>query len=216
LPPAQIHLRLVPRKDAVVRDRVVKPSPAVRRDTDHTVSLLAPHLRPGDSVLDVGCGAGHVTAAIAARGHDAWGIDIVDCRRADVANFTLYDGRTIGFPDRRFDAVVLAFVLHHVPNELKPVLVAEARRVCRRVVLVAEDTPRTAVDRWFSNRHGEKFRRSIGSTVGFGFYTQAEWDAFFTREGFAVVESTRLSRLCRDWLQPYARSFFALAPQASS
>ncbi len=84
--------------------------------------------------------------------------------------------------------------------------------MCRRVVL-AEDTPRNAVDRWLSRRHGEKFRRSIGSTAGFGFYGRAAWDAFFTREGFDIVESRRLSRLCRDWLQPYARSFFALVPR---
>jgi SAM-dependent methyltransferase len=182
----------------------------VRRDTAHTVALVAPHLRPDDAVLDIGCGAGHVTAALAGRCADAWGIDIVDARAAAVANFARYDGRTVDFPDARFDVVVLAFVLHHVPNEVKPALLAEARRVCRRVVVVVEDTPRNAVDRFFNRRHGETFRRSIGSTAAYGFYDRARWEAVFEGIGFRVVVSRPLSRLCRDWLQPYARSVFVL------
>jgi SAM-dependent methyltransferase len=189
---------------------LVSPSRAVRRDTAHTLSLVAPHVRPGDAILDVGCGAGHVTAALAARHADTWGIDIVDLRAAAVSRFARYDGRTIGFPDRRFDVVVLAFVLHHVPDEVKPVLLAEARRVCRRTVIVVEDTPRNAVDRFFNRRHGERFRRSIGSTAAYGFYDRARWEGVFAGLGFHVAVSAPLSRLCRDWLQPYARSVFVL------
>ena len=176
----------------------------------HTLGLIAPYVRPRDSVLDVGCGWGYVGAAIAQTHPDTWGIDIVDVRRAELPNFALYDGATIRFPDRRFDVVFLAFVLHHVPNEIKPSLVAEARRVCRRTLVVIEDTPRNAVDRYFNRRHGEKFRRSIQSTADFGFYSQPEWEEFFAAQGLELVESRALSRFCRDWKQPYARSCFVL------
>ncbi len=192
---------------------IVAPSRAVRRDTRHTLSLLEPSLEAGDSVLDVGCGAAYVSAEIAQRHPDTWGVDIVDDRKAALPNFALYDGKTIEFPDQRFDVVIFAFVLHHVPNELKPRLVGEARRVCKRALLVVEDTPRTAIDRYFSNRHGETFRKKIGSTADFGFYTQGEWEQFFDREGLEVVESRRLSRFCRDWMQPYARSYFVTKPK---
>ncbi|HUJ61587.1 MAG TPA: class I SAM-dependent methyltransferase [Kofleriaceae bacterium] len=188
------------------------PGRAVRHDTEHTIGLVAPYLRDGDAVLDIGCGPAHVTAGIAARGHDAWGVDIVDVRESELASFALYDGTTLDFPARRFDVVLLAFVLHHVPNELKPVLIGEACRVCRRVVLIVEDTPRNAIDRLFSHRHGVRYRKKIGSTAAFGFYSQSEWEALFAREQLAVVESRALSRLCRDWKQPFARSFFAVAP----
>ena len=185
-------------------------SRSVRHDVEHTLGLVAPHLRPDDSVLDVGCGWAHVTAAIAQTNSDTWGIDIVDVRQADLPHFALYDGVAIGFPDRRFDVVVLAFVLHHVPNAHKPRLVSEARRVCKRTLVVVEDTPRNRVDRFFNRRHGEAYRRSIGSAADFGFYSQLEWEAFFAHEGLAVVESCALSRFCRDWKQPYARSCFVL------
>jgi ubiquinone/menaquinone biosynthesis C-methylase UbiE len=189
---------------------------AERHDIRHTVSLIAPHLQSGDSILDVGCGAAHVTAALAERGHEVWGVDIVDSRKSGHTNFKLYDGLSIDFPDRCFDVVVLAFVLHHVPNELKSKLVEETRRLCRRTLVVIEDTPRNRIDRFFSNRHGEKFRKSIGSTADFGFYSQSEWETFFQREAFQVAQSQRLSRFCRDWKQPYARSCFVLHPRQAT
>ena len=189
---------------------VEKLSRAVQRDVDQSLSLLLPHIASTDSVLDIGCGEAYVTAGIARRARDTWGADIVDLRRAPVPHFQQYDGVTLALPDQRFDVVVLSFVLHHVPNELKPTLVGEARRVCRRPLLVIEDTPRNAFDRWTSNRHGESYRKKIGSTASFGFYSQPEWEQFFAREHFDVCESRTLSRLCRDPFQPYARSFFVL------
>ena len=189
---------------------VEKLSRAVQRDVNQSLSLLLPHIASTDAVLDIGCGEAYVTAGIARRARDTWGADIVDLRRAPVPHFVKYDGVTLDLPDQRFDVVVLSFVLHHVPNELKPKLVGEARRVCRRTLLVIEDTPRNAFDRWTSNRHGESYRKKIGSTASFGFYSQPEWEQFFAREHFDICESRTLSRLCRDPFQPYARSFFVL------
>lgn len=189
---------------------VEKLSRPVQRDVNHTLSLLLPHIASTDAVLDIGCGEAYVTAGLARRARDTWGADIVDLRRAHVPNFLKYDGVTLDVPSDRFDVVVLSFVLHHVPNELKPKLVGEARRVCRRTLLVIEDTPRNAFDRWTSNRHGETYRKKIGSDASFGFYSQPEWEQFFAREKLEVCESRTLSRLCRDPFQPYARSFFVL------
>ena len=53
------------------------------------------------------------------------------------------------------------------------------------------------------------FSSGVGPIKG-GFYAQGEWEEFFARERLAVVESRTLSRFCRDWKQPYARSCFVL------
>ena len=56
-------------------------SRTVKKETLHTVSLLTPHLEPGASVLDIGCGEGYVLDELVARGvTGVQGVDIVDIR----------------------------------------------------------------------------------------------------------------------------------------
>jgi len=185
-------------------------SRTVKKETLQTVSLLTPHVEPGASVLDIGCGEGYVLDELAARGiANVEGVDIVDIRRNKDYPFRLYDGETLPFPDRSFDLVVLSFVLHHVPNERKLALLEEALRVSRAKVVVIEDTPSTAFDRLMNHRHGESYRRKIGSTAAFGFLTEGEWRWLFRGMGLEP-ESRPLSRFCRSILQPFARTAFVL------
>jgi len=185
-------------------------SRTVKKETLQTVSLLTPHVEPGASVLDIGCGEGYVLDELAARGiANVEGVDIVDIRRNKDYPFRLYDGETLPFPDRSFDLVVLSFVLHHVPNERKLALLEEALRVSRAKVVVIEDTPSTAFDRLMNHRHGESYRRKIGSTAAFGFLTEGEWRWLFRGMGLEP-ESRPLSRFCRSIVQPFARTAFIL------
>jgi ubiquinone/menaquinone biosynthesis C-methylase UbiE len=190
-------------------------SGTIKRETFHTVSLLTPHVQPGASVLDIGCGEGYVLDELKARGvTDVQGVDIVDIRRNKDYPFRLYDGQTLPFPDRSFDLVVLSFVLHHVPNERKLVLIEEALRVSRAKVVIVEDTPTTAFDRLMNHRHGESYRRKIGSAAAFGFLTEGEWRWLFRGMGLEP-EARPLSRFCRSILQPFARTAFVLRKSRS-
>jgi ubiquinone/menaquinone biosynthesis C-methylase UbiE len=185
-------------------------SQTVRKETLHTVSLVAAHLDRGMSVLDVGCGEGYVGEELVARGvREAWGVDIVDLRRDKASPFRLYDGQHLPFADDTFDLVTLNFVLHHVPDERKIALVREALRVTRAKVFILEDTPTTAFDRFVSNRHGDAYRRKIDSDAPFGFLTPAEWRWLFRGMGLEP-ESRELSRFCRSVLQPFARTAYTL------
>ena len=185
-------------------------SQTVRKETLHTVSLVAPHLDRGMTVLDVGCGEGYVAQELGARGvRAAWGVDILDLRRDKRGLFRLYDGQSLPFADDAFDLVMLSFVLHHVPDEKKIRLVREALRVTRAKLFILEDTPTTAIDRFVSQRHGDAYRRKIDSDAPFGFLTPAEWRWLFRGMGFEP-ESHELSRFCRSPLQPFARTAFTL------
>lgn len=187
----------------------------IEKETRHTLSLVEPHLDGCSSFLDVGCGEGRVADELSRRraSLDVWTVDIGDFRSVRTPNFRLYDGTKLPFSDGRFDLLLLAFVLHHVPDVMKPLLLLEARRVARRIVVV-EDTPVTGIDRFFSQRHGESYRRKIGSDEPFGFLTFREWSRLFDKLDLRSIEARPLSRLCRSALQPFARSLFVLEPRA--
>jgi SAM-dependent methyltransferase len=90
---------------------------------------------PGTRLLDVGCGPGTITAAAAARGADAMGVDLavgmLALGRARHPHLELLeaDAESLPFPDDAFDALVGGFILNHLPAV--ETAVAEARRVLR-------------------------------------------------------------------------------------
>ncbi|MGA5703373.1 class I SAM-dependent methyltransferase [Peterkaempfera bronchialis] len=87
-------------------------------------------LRPGDRVLDLGCGRGAVLfAAVAAVGPDGYtvGVDLspavvrhtaAQAARVGLRNVSVRvdDAEDLGFPDRSFEAVLASFTLHLTPD----------------------------------------------------------------------------------------------------
>jgi ubiquinone/menaquinone biosynthesis C-methylase UbiE len=101
--------------------------------------MLGDRIAPGDSVLDVGCGAGYLANYLQEMYEaDLTGVDVQDFRTGDIA-FSRFDGTSIPFPDRTFDHVILSFVLHHSNDPMT--LIQECRRVAQRSVIVFEDLP---------------------------------------------------------------------------
>lgn len=89
------------------------------------------------SLLDVGCGSGYVGWQLERTfAGEVSTVDIGDFRRVPTSRFSVFDGLTLPFPDGHFDVVLFSFVLHHIPDVHKPLLLAEARRVARRRLIV--------------------------------------------------------------------------------
>jgi ubiquinone/menaquinone biosynthesis C-methylase UbiE len=115
----------------------------VNRPNSRMVIELA-RVKPGDKVLDVGCGTGNLTLTaktFAGAGGAAYGIDaspemIAVAKKkakqggADVV-FDIGLIEMIPFPDATFDVVVSRLVIHHLPDDLKRKGFAEIFRVLK-------------------------------------------------------------------------------------
>lgn len=82
------------------------------------LELLAP--KPGEAILDLGCGDGVLTKRIAEAGADVLGVDpseaMLAAARALGLQVQVADGQALPF-DNRFDAVFSNAALHWMPNQ---------------------------------------------------------------------------------------------------
>lgn len=101
-------------------------------DIMHAVDIdaLLDRVTPDSSVLELGCGSGWLTIAMAQRGARAHGLDIGDkalevarsyyesvkANIAGTATYQLADLNTIDLPLEHYDAIVAKGVLHHLLN----------------------------------------------------------------------------------------------------
>lgn len=97
------------------------------RTAENSAAYLLPHLRPGQRVLDAGCGPGTITADLAARvaPGEVVGLDrsavvleearaTADARGATNATFVVGDLYRLPYPDASFDVVHAHQVLQHL------------------------------------------------------------------------------------------------------
>jgi len=99
---------------------------------------LSEHTKPGDKVLDLGCGNGRLLQIFEGKNIDYFGIDNSE-KLIEVAkkkypdyNFQIADAFNLPFPENFFDKIYSIAVLHHIPsNEFRTQFLTEANRVLR-------------------------------------------------------------------------------------
>jgi ubiquinone/menaquinone biosynthesis C-methylase UbiE len=139
------------------------------RTAENSAAYLLPHLRAGQSLLDVGCGPGTITAELALLvapgevvGIDA-AADVVAQAREHAAGlgldnlrFEVGDLFSLGYPDATFDVIHLHQVLQHLGDPVAA-LVELRRLLAADGVLAARDSDYSAftwapsdrmLDRW--------------------------------------------------------------------
>ncbi len=101
--------------------------------------LLLPHLSPGDSILDVGCGSGQVAAQLSARGFRVTGVDESEAmlalarQNAPDATFIQGDARSFTLKPPATASIATFEALNHIldPADLESALTAMAESTSR-------------------------------------------------------------------------------------
>jgi ubiquinone/menaquinone biosynthesis C-methylase UbiE len=123
-----------------------------RRRATFRALIAAAGVKPGQRVLDVGCGTGYFARLLARAVGPAGLVVGVDASPEMIAHATRKAGRAghgrfrvgtaeaLDFPAAHFDVVVSSLMLHHLPEDLRVPALGEMRRVLRPggTLLVAE------------------------------------------------------------------------------
>jgi ubiquinone/menaquinone biosynthesis C-methylase UbiE len=100
-------------------------SPAGRLRWERRVQMLGVHLRPGMTILEVGCGTGYFTGELARSGAEIVAIDVspelLEIARANYSapnvRYEIQNAYALMYSDATFDSVVGSSILHHLEIE---------------------------------------------------------------------------------------------------
>ena len=100
-------------------------SPAGRQRWKRRVQMLSDHLRPGMTILEIGCGTGYFTRELTRRGADIVAIDVspdlLEIAKAKYSapnvRYEIQNAYALTYADAMFDSVVGSSILHHLEIE---------------------------------------------------------------------------------------------------
>jgi SAM-dependent methyltransferase len=184
-------------------------------------AMLAP--KPGERILDLGCGDGVLTAEIKAAGADVLGVDLSDellaVARMKGLNVRKMDGHGLDFV-REFDAVFSNAALHWMrAPELVIAGVAGALKRGGRFVGELGGHGNVAAIATAMRAVGARRNGNQEVVAPWFFPTVEEYGRLLTQGGFMVREialvprPTPLKTGMEGWLRTFGRSFFEQFPE---
>lgn len=160
------------------------------------VRMRAPALtmlgvRPGDRVLDAGCGLGYFLLALQGKGAELHGIDVSPASVQYVREHITPHARTgsverIPYPDNTFDRVLFCEVIEHVEDDARAL--REIRRVLKPDGRLVVTTPSlrglraTSALKQLGHHHGGEFHYRDG-------YEPEKLEGLLTANGYRVLET---------------------------
>ena len=148
-----------------------------------TYRRLRKWIRPEDRVLDIGAGDCRVDELLQRKtGCQVTPVDVEDFNTTALP-LVMFDGTRLPFDDQSFDVALIVFVLHHAEDPRA--VLAEARRVTRRHVIVFEDVNQTGWDRWTFRGFHRLLEWSERISLPHHELSPEQWSALAAEVGFA-------------------------------
>jgi ubiquinone/menaquinone biosynthesis C-methylase UbiE len=104
------------------------------------VALLEKLIDNSESILDIGCGVGHIVHHFNNRDINTIGVDIHTSsifaakEHYKEDSFLIADGTTLPFRPRSFDTIILSYSLHHIPSNI----ISICKMVAKQKIIIIE------------------------------------------------------------------------------
>jgi trans-aconitate methyltransferase len=190
------------------------------------IDLLDP--QPGERILDLGCGTGHLTSQIAERGADVTGLDASPSMIAQARQnypklkFVLANAQAFSF-NEPFDAVFSNAALHWMP-EATPVVANIARAMKRGGRFVLEMGAHGNIARILDALRAVLSDKGYAAKNPWYFPSAGEYSVLLEQHGFEVQVLWTIERWnklehpekgLREWLEMFAGAWFEGVPVRS-
>jgi SAM-dependent methyltransferase len=168
---------------------------------DQAIDSFASRLKPGATVLDLGCGPGRDIALLRRRGYDVIGMDLSQgmLREAQQRVGGLLAGadmRRLPLPDASLNGVWLCAALLHLPRADALPTLQEIWRVLRDDGVLYVSVQRGEGERWAYSEGGRRF---------FTYYRLEEMRGLAVQAGYSVPEIWLNALIDRSWIHLIAR-----------
>lgn len=154
------------------------------------LDAIIPHIKAGDSVVDVGCGNGTLGAAIAADPRTPEGVTVRGLERyprgGEPIEVIPYDGERMPFADNEIDVVIVADVLHHEPEPDH--LADECARVAGRHLIVKDHQTKGMLAQQRISLLDWAANAPYGVPCLYRYLSPEQWVGFHERLGMAPVK----------------------------
>jgi len=137
--------------------------------------------------LDVGCGPGTIASEMQKERKNLQfiGVDILS-RPTSAIKTVIYDGKTIPFPDKSFEFIMLIDVLHH--TEDAEAILLECLRVSSDFILIKDHICNSAVDKYLLRFMDWIGNRAHGVNLPYNYLSIQQWQALYQRLNLKPVE----------------------------
>jgi SAM-dependent methyltransferase len=143
---------------------------------------IAQVLPPQASVLDVGCGDGHLASLIQQRlpGVRIQGVDVL-LRDRPCIPVKCFDGRRLPYPHGSFDVVMFNDVLHHADDP--HILLQEAVRVARQAIVIKDHLLEGILAGCTLRLMDRAGNRRFSVRLAYNYWRQSQWIEAFEALG---------------------------------